>query len=328
MKGSLKIAVALLSVAFFSVAVMANIESDYAETPTTLISKIAPKENIYGKKLVIFYPSSMSDYSHGVIVWGNGSTGSYENYDGDETYKRDGKPREATGNGILQHLARWGFVVIASDDGWCGDGETIYLMAEYMFQRGNTPGDIFYNKLTDFAAVGHSQGAAGVINASFNSPNYPNSVISNVVCISLPNDSINNFYQGVPDMSKVVVPCFFIRGNTASENDVSTWDELINEHYNETAPGAQAVAASCLNFEHTDPCDAISSKRAKGVSGDSGARIRGYLTAWLRWHLMSDINAYNAFNGGTSAEIQYNDNWKCGANDDGPDDEVRTKNLP
>lgn len=68
---------------------------------------------------------------------------------------------------LLTHLASWGFIVIDSYSTQTGSGKAILDAAKYMVTQNKTAGSKFYQKIdtAHIGAAGHSQGAAGVINA-------------------------------------------------------------------------------------------------------------------------------------------------------------------
>lgn len=105
----------------------------------------------------IWYPAELGrnpvtgqgdGFRHPVIVWANGS----------------GQPSTKYAF-YLQHLASWGFVVIAPRDKATGTGDTTLDAAYYILQRGASAGDVFFNRIdaANVGASGHSQGGSSIL---------------------------------------------------------------------------------------------------------------------------------------------------------------------
>lgn len=117
---------------------------------------------------------------HPVVVWANGT----------DIFELIGAPTNSTCyyQDFLEHLASWGFVVIAPNDGQTGSGAELGTAVEIAhwldaFDSSTNP---FHGTLdTDrIATAGHSQGAAGAINAARNAPD---GVIDSVLALSMPD---------------------------------------------------------------------------------------------------------------------------------------------
>lgn len=89
----------------------------------------------------------LRDGLHPVVAWANGSGQKPEIY-----------------AKFLDHLASWGFIVIAPHDDMTGNGQTVVDAAQYIIRLGDSPSSPFYNRIDRdrMAAVGHSQGGASV----------------------------------------------------------------------------------------------------------------------------------------------------------------------
>lgn len=270
------ISVALLTVFSFGMGVKGanTIETTFAATGSAAVSTTVIKDNAGNDFYKIYYPSTMTS-NHPIIVWGNGTGALPSNYDG-----------------LLTHLASWGFVVIDTYCTTTGTGAEILAAAEYMTGLNSTQDSIFYQKLNvnKIGAAGHSQGSTGVINAHTNFTN--GTIIKTVVSIALPAliwcDPEDKY-----DTSKIKVP-FFIMGGTS--DFIISPTSSNKTAYNNTAadlPSAMGMADSAGHNE---------------IQGNGG-KHRGYLTAWMRYQLMDDVNAKGAF-AGSAAEIKGNTAWK------------------
>jgi len=101
-----------------------------------------------GNEFDLYYPTNLGvdGFKHPIITWGNGTHAKSRQY----AY-------------FLNHLASWGFVIIATEDENTGPGQTILDGANYMVRENSNSSSIFYQKLevNEIGAMGHSQGATG-----------------------------------------------------------------------------------------------------------------------------------------------------------------------
>lgn len=248
------------------------IEKTYAAPGGEVYSETEIYDNSGGNLYRIYYPQNLNA-GRPVVVWGNGTGAQPKNYEG-----------------IFRHLASWGFVVIDTYSKTTGTGAEILAAAEYIVHENEVAASVFYHKLdvAHVGAVGHSQGATGVINAHTRYPG--GSLIKTVVPIALPalkwSDADDKKYSTADITSSL-----FIMGGGADgliSPVKSNREAFDNTHAN--LPAAMGIA---IGSGH----NAIL---------DNGGRHRGYLTAWLRYRLTGDDNARAAFLG----EIQENKDWK------------------
>lgn len=118
----------------------------------------------------LFYPTDLSTSSdrHPVVTFGNGSYATYEQYEA-----------------LLRHLASWGSVVVVADSSVTGDGSEILAAARHIVAQNDNSESIFHDRIdvAHIAAVGHSQGAGGSINASTDS----DGLITSTAALDLPD---------------------------------------------------------------------------------------------------------------------------------------------
>jgi hypothetical protein len=221
----------------------------------------------------LYYPTHLGvgDLRHPIITWGNGTNALPSHY-----------------WGLLNHLASWGFVVVASTDMTTGMGAEILAAANYMVQQDSDPGSIFYQKLDTarVGAIGHSQGAGGVVNAT----NHSSGLIKTTVPIALPNQfwvSPGDEY----DVQLLTVPVLFLGG--ANDIFIASPATLIG-YYNEV-PGAAAVAVLKGAWHNTIQ--------------QTGGGFLGYINAWMMYVLRNDNTARGAFVG-APPEINTNTSWQ------------------
>jgi len=235
----------------------------------------------FGGTYKLYYPTNLGSggFRHPILTWGNGTNGTPNNY-----------------NGLLTHLASWGFAVIASNSGSTGTGTQIRDGAFYMVNQDANPASIFYQKLdiANVGALGHSQGAGGTLNATLLS----GGVITSALTVALPDP----FWWStpVPNMSTwpTAAQIFFIRGTSdflATEGAAVNW-------YNPVPGGAAKAAQKSAGHNEVQ---------------NANTRLKGYITAWMLYTLRNDAYARGAFVG-SPPEINTNTAWQ----------QVAEKNLP
>lgn len=221
----------------------------------------------------LLFPTDLGagGFLHPIITWGNGTNADPGQYPG-----------------LLEQLASWGFVIVASTSPTTGTGAEMLAGVDYMIAENADPGSIFYQKLDtgSVGAIGHSQGAGGTINST----NLSNGTIVTAVPIALPDQ----MWVGSGDEFSVAdldVPVFFVGGSR---------DRLIAppatlQGYYDDVPGAAALA--------------VLKKAGHNTIQGSGGGFLGYLTAWMMYQLQGDDVARDAFVG-SPPEIDLNDAWQ------------------
>jgi hypothetical protein len=117
----------------------------------------------------VFRPSSYEAMSASspIVTWGNGTGANPDDY-----------------TTLFDHLASWGFTVVASTLPNTGSGLDILAGARDLVAADRHRGSLYFRHLatTEIAAAGHSQGATGAVRAG----ELARSFISTVVTFSLP----------------------------------------------------------------------------------------------------------------------------------------------
>lgn len=225
----------------------------------------------------LYYPADLGGTRHPVVTWGNGTDAGPEQY-----------------STLLTHLASWGYVVVASTSGQTGNGVQILAGARHVLRLGENPNSIFHDRIdaTRVAAAGHSQGAAGTINAA----NHSGGLISTVVSVALP---INLVLALRPpsafDVGTLRAGAFYLG---ASRDLLIAPPQVQQVHYERT-PGAAALAV-------LEDADHVT---IQGGTARGGGRFVGYLTAWLQFRLRADATAARAFTG-DHPELNGNTHWR------------------
>jgi hypothetical protein len=257
-----------------SLATAANaIETTYKATGTYAVSTANVTDASGTVIYNLFYPTNLGSGGllHPIITWGNGTNALPSNY-----------------LGLLNHLASWGFVIVASTDTTTGTGAEILAGANYMVQQNSTAGSIFYQKLdiAHVGAIGHSQGAGGTVNATNNS----GGLIKTAVPIALPAQawvSAGDEYY----VQLLTVPVLFLGG---SSDFIIASPSTLTGYYGQV-PGAAAIA--------------VLKGAGHNTIQQTGGGFLGYINAWMMYMLRNDTTARGAFVG-TTPEINTNTLWQ------------------
>jgi hypothetical protein len=209
----------------------------------------------------IFYPAVMQDGAHPIITWGNGTLAIPLVY-----------------QGLLDHFASYGFVVIASTSSFTGSGQEMLGGVDWLIDENSREGSPFFAKIDidKVGATGHSQGGGGTINAGTD---------PRVICTA----PIQPTPGRVTDLQG---PMFLI---SSSEDRFVPEPWVTSSTYDPaTVPTIYGIAQGSSHF--TPLLD--------------GGTMRGYLTAWFCAELLGHEEARTAFFGDPgNCEICNNENW-------------------
>lgn len=235
----------------------------------------------------VVYPTPLGEHGDNpIVVFGGG----YNPNDADPVCAY--KP-------YLEHLASWGFVVIAPNDGVVGDGSEMLAAADHMVSLDGNPSSVFHDELdtTEIATVGHSQGADGAVNAAIES----DGGITSTVPIAMADSWAPRTDPPIPppDTSRLTGPVFFVRG---AADWISTEDG-----YDGTDPVYGPIYGN-VEFHRDVPGAAAKATRQGSDHLDIVWSSRGYVTAWLLYTLRGNGIAAAAFTG-SSPEIAGNLGW-------------------
>jgi dienelactone hydrolase len=238
--------------AFSQSAHCAPVEDRYAEKGPFATSK----ESITGYE--IFYPRNMVG-NHPIITWGNGT----------------GSPTIVY-HSFLNHLASWGFVVIASDSVMTQSGTEMIGGIDYLIEQNSNSSSKFYGMLDieRIGTTGHSQGGGGAINAATD---------SRVTCTAPLAPSPGSIEQ-------VDGAVFLVAGQM--DFIVSSELVLMSSYTMANGPAVFGIHSTMGHLGFT------------GNGGDS----RGYVTAWFMYQLQADEYAAQAFVG--ECEICEHSSWE------------------
>lgn len=204
-----------------------------------------------------------------VVLWGNGTWASTENYDF-----------------LLRHLASWGMAVAATRDNAVARGETMLDALALLRNRG-APFEIDFDRV---ATAGHSQGAGGAVNAAIAA-----SHVDTVVAIDLParNHCSPGDCENIPSGLARGTSVLFLSG----ERDPLSPPDAVDAYYRAVPGGLPKAKAAVVDADHNDiqgqpECGFLAIGCRHGVEG-----FLPYITAWLAWQLKIDPAAERLFVG-------------------------------
>ncbi len=236
----------------------------------------------------VWYPSEMKTGTakYPLIVMSNGTGTTYDKYEP-----------------VLEHLASWGFIVIANNEGSSGTGAASEKSLNYILALNDNAQSEFYQKIdTDkIGSAGHSQGGVGSINAVTAQPSGNKYKAIYSACTT--QSGIAAGILGCPyDASKITVPFFAV-------SSTGTTDTYHGATETEKGMGWSPLSTLTHNYEAAKTTDKIFARRINADHGHMLAYGDGYMIAWFMWHLKGDESAKAAFYG-DNAEIKNNANWR------------------
>jgi len=238
-----------------------------------------------GNDYAAWWPSALGQGGalHPVITWGNGT----------------GAPPEAYAY-FLDHLASWGFVVIASRQPSAGSGQELRDAIAYLQAENERAGSPFYQHLdmTRVGAMGHSQGAMGALNAMRDS----GGSVRTAVALAIPAQSYCPRMGHCTDTATLTTgSVLFINGSL--DHDISPSVQAADllglqsnkAYYLATPTRLPKAWGTLVGTGHSDVmghpnCPPNDSSCRQGVQG-----LLGYPTAWMMDRLQGDATAHTAF---------------------------------
>lgn len=247
----------------------------------------------------IWYPADLgaNGFRHPIITWGDGSWAVPSQYD----Y-------------LLTHLASWGFVVIASENSQTGSGREILAAADYLVAQADDPDSMFHDKLAteSIGAMGHSQGATGVLNAMAASEGR----ITTIVPVEIASQAFCGSRALCAEPRRLTGgSVFFVNGSADTTVSPSTqplpW-QLIgsqsNQAFYETTPIAK-VWGTLVGPNHNDIQGQPGCLPGIDLCADGVYGYLGYPTAWFAAQLLGREDARRAFTTGSGEFYAPNPHW-------------------
>lgn len=231
----------------------------------------------------VWYPTDMEEGNekYPLIVVCNGTGSGY----------KEGMTNSQLYLELFDHLASWGYIVVANDDESSGSGQSASTMLELILERNETPEDVFFGKIdTDAIGLyGHSQGGAAVFNAA---AKYDNSGLYRAIFAASPsNNEISESLLGFTyDPTLVSAPIFMMATPGWFDTTFVINLEQLQGLYDAVDIG-------------------VMGRLTEGDHDDAILGAKGYMTAWFNYILLGDDEASGAFLG-NDAEILTNENWQ------------------
>lgn len=223
-----------------------------------------------GKAADLYLPLSRDGREFPVVTWGNGTWASPEKYDF-----------------LLRHLASWGMAVVATRDASVARGETM-RDALALLTRDGPVAPLDLNRV---AAIGHSQGAGGAVNAAIGDKGG----IRTVIAIDLPAKGLcsSGDCDDIPGSLPRKTSILFISG----ARDPLSKPDTIAAYYDAVPTGLTKAKASVRAADHNDiqgqpGCGFLAIGCRKGVD-----TFLSVITAWLAWQLDIEPAAKQVFVG-------------------------------
>jgi hypothetical protein len=248
----------------------------------------------------VYAPSNMAqvDWPLPIITFGNGTGAAPQYYD----Y-------------LLRHLASWGFVIVATRQPNTGTGSEIRDAANFMVKENTRPDSPFFGNLNTkrIGAMGHSQGATGVINAMRDS----GGSIRTAVAMALPAQVYCSSPENCTDTSQLTSgSVFFLNGSldaviSPSYQAFGTKGLQSNSAYYRATPDELSKFwATLRGTSHNDmlgqpDCGPVGLLCTNGVYG-----FLGYPTAWMMDQLKGDAKAHTVFVDGSGEIFSQTKNWR------------------
>ena len=216
----------------------------------------------------VFHPTTLgaNGLKHPVIAWGNGTGATPSAY-----------------TGLLNHLASYGFVVVAANTTSAGNGAAMSGGIDLILAENTRMGSRFLGKIdtTSIGVSGHSQGAIGAVNVAINDSR---------VSAALPIQGLK-LNRGAID-----IPVFAIAGSADFIIRASSVRAIFT---GATGPAVYGVLQGATHFAP--------------IGAQPNAEIRHYATAWFRLHLFHETALRNQFfvaGSGISADRQWRAEFK------------------
>ncbi|WP_406629795.1 acetylxylan esterase [Amycolatopsis sp. WGS_07] len=153
----------------------------------------------------LYHPAGLasSTAKHPVLIWGNGTGATVEQYEL-----------------LFAHLATWGYLVAAANTGQSGSGKEMLDGAKWLTAENARPGSVFHDRVDTgaIAAAGHSQGGGGAIAAGADPL-----VTTTIPIMPGPQGSVHQLHGPaffVSGQADLVVPAPYVRARFAACDQV------------------------------------------------------------------------------------------------------------
>lgn len=242
-----------------------EIEAKYLEMGDDKVEDIKIEGSELTKFYSIYYPKEleMNDKKYPVVVVLNGTGVLPKKY-----------------KALFKHLASWGFIVIGSDDGSSGFGQSADETIEFLLNVDSDKHSVFFKKidLENIGITGHSQGGAGVFTATSVMKYKDN--YKTAVALSPTHEAMAYEFGWNYDLTQINTPTLMMSGT-------------IGEFETEMVIPLEKMLEMYVKI----PSSKVMARRIDAEHGQMLYRADGYVTAWLMWQLQNDSYASKAFIG-------------------------------
>lgn len=220
-----------------------------------------------------------------LVLWGNGTAATTDDY--------------AT---LLEHLASWGFALVAPENPAVGDGEPLRQALDVALRGHLDPDSPLAGRLDPdrIGAMGHSQGAGGATNLM----RLENDRVTALVTLSRPHAqwcTRDALCPSPADLERGAV--FYVTGG---RDVIMAPPTAQRTAYRQTPDTLDKARATLKGARHTDAQGEPACDDVPGCARGSHGYL-GYPTAWLTAHLHDDDDALQAFVAG--GELDRGPDW-------------------
>lgn len=185
----------------------------------------------------------------------------------------------------FRHMASWGFIVVGNEEHSSWDGRAGQLSLEWILRQDSLSGSPLYHRVDKerIAAIGHSQGGTGTVNAVTVQPDAGR--YNTAVLLANTFNGQSDLLIWTSDASQIRIPTLIL----VAENDILTPREDLRKLYAAIPDSVFKAMGRHVGVGH----------------GDMLVFADGYVTAWMMWQLKGDTLATRAFTGGLP-ELSHN----------------------
>lgn len=242
-----------------------------------------------GNAYDVWYPTNLGagGFQHPIITWGNGS---------------DAVPSQYTY--LLNHLATWGFIVVASETTTAHTGQEMIDAAHFIIAQSADPSSPFFGHVAANAvgAMGHSQGSGGAVRALIADP----ALIKTAIPIEHPMQ-FECAAGDCPSTTTITAgSVFWVDGTldvlispTIQPEPCTPTAEYSNDCFYKNTPDTLEKAWGAINGpNHNDVQGQPGCPVPPGLCTNGVYGYLGYPTVWMVAQLMHDAEARSVFQPG------------------------------
>lgn len=211
----------------------------------------------------VYYPADLisSGKTYPIVAFANGTAVSYTFYES-----------------LLKELAKCGYIVVGNSETMAGDGTAQRSSIDFIISENSNPSSVLYGRVNTekIAAVGHSQGGRGAVNAA--------AADSRIDCVL--SIAGSNY---VEEAEKLYTPALFMAG---TKDWIVNADQWVKTAYD--ASKGPAVYINNVGATHTTCCS-------------NPAPYVHYASLWFDAHLNGNTSQLDKFRNG--GELSNDSAW-------------------